>query len=138
MFAAVPAQSNSTRERPHWARASWRRARVVGPIPWSLARSAADTTGTQAYQQANTDQQMALRNLCWPLRSSAPPLLSVPHDETVVIKRSRHGFHAAVSAARADPPAILPRSSSARMSNAASTGVYWRQVRRSTPCPFPR
>jgi len=61
--------------------------------------------------------------LCWPLRSSAPPLLSVPHDETGVIRRSRHGIQAAVSAARANPPAILPRSSSARMSNAASTGL---------------
>ncbi len=53
------------------------------------------------------------RRLCWPLRSSAPHLLSVPHHGTGVIRRSRHGTHAAVSAARADALALLARSSSA-------------------------
>jgi len=60
--------------------------------------------------------------LCWPLRSSAPHLLSVPHQGTGVIRRSRQGTHAAVSAARADALAILARSSRARMSQTASTG----------------
>jgi len=61
--------------------------------------------------------------LCWPLRSSAPSLLSVPHHGTGVIRRSRHEFHAAVSAARADALAILARSSRARMSQTVSTPV---------------
>jgi len=61
--------------------------------------------------------------LCWPLRSSAPHLLSVPHHGTGVIRRSRHGFPAAVSAARAAALALLARPSSARMSQTASTGA---------------
>jgi len=65
----------------------------------------------------------AVWDLCWPLRSSAPSLLSVPHHGTGVIRRSRHEFHAAVSAARADALAILARSSRARMSQTVSTPV---------------
>jgi len=67
--------------------------------------------------------------LCWPLRSSAPPLLSVPWCGTGGIRRSRQGTHAAVSAARADALALLARSSRARMSHTASTGTNDRCLR---------
>jgi len=72
--------------------------------------------------------EMFLTRVCWPLRSSAPDLLSVPHHGTGVIRRSRHGTYAAVSAARADALAILAHSSRARMSQTASTAVCSKMI----------